>query len=88
MYQKPGRALFLTSGTSPTWTGRNEMFPYENVMSIHNQKMTQYQNERSRKQQKEMVKAGRPSALERRVGEIVESLRTFGQAFGQPGRLA
>lgn len=53
------------------------MFPYENVMSIHSQKMAQYQNERNRKQLKEIVRAGRPSPLKRlgdAAGDILTSV--------------
>ena len=64
------------------------MFPYENVMSIHNQKMAHFISENERIKMARVRKAERPSALERRVEGIVESLRAFGQAFSQPGRFA
>ena len=54
------------------------MFPYENVMSIHNQKMANFISENERIQMARVRKAERPSALERRVEEIVESLRAGG----------
>ena len=50
--------------------------------------MARFISENERIQMARMRKAGRQSALERRVEEIVEVLRDFGRAFGHQGRMA
>ena len=64
------------------------MFPYEYVKSIHDQKAAKFMAERDKVQMASLARAGQPSALRRRVEEIVESLRNFGQTVGGQGRYA
>ena len=64
------------------------MFPYENVKSIHDQKMAQFISEKEKAQMAKMRKAGRPGLVERVAGAVAGRFRSIsGDGFGDTDSL-
>ncbi|MCH7900874.1 MAG: hypothetical protein IH818_08165 [Acidobacteria bacterium] len=56
------------------------MFPYENVMSIHNQKMAQFVSEREKDQIARMF-PGRVGSVERMTKAVGKGLKSAGEVL-------
>ena len=57
------------------------MFPYENVMSIHNQKMARFVSEREKDQIARMLNPGRVGPVERMAKAVGNGLKSAGEVL-------
>ncbi len=62
------------------------MFPYENVMSIHNQKMAKFVAERDNQRLVRILNADQPSAVERMSMVFGRKLLALGHAPSEQNR--